>query len=185
MATRGEQIRGLRDFFVNAFTASEFEMFLTVNGYREVALAVNQNVGTIAYFYDVAQEFDRRGLIDDAFFDQLRQERSRRGPQIGALQQLWRGEAPAVPKPSGGATSADPPKPARTVNRAALVRTISGFDPGDMAIFLAMIEGAASRTSRHGTVREQAADLIRWAESSTGPGLEAIQAALEDFLRAR
>lgn len=82
MATRGEQIRGLRDFFLDAFTASEFEMFLTVNGYREVALAVNQNVGSIAYFFDVVQEFDRRGLIDDAFFDQLRQERPRKGPQI-------------------------------------------------------------------------------------------------------
>ena len=98
---------------------------------------------------------------------------------------MWRGEDQAVPKPSGSTTSADPPKPARAIDRAALVRTISGFDPGDMAMFLAMIEGAASHTSRHGTVREQAAELIRWAESSTGPGLEAIQRALEDSLGAR
>ena len=169
MATKGEQIRGLRDFFVYAFTASEFEMFLTVNGYREVALAVNQNAGSIAYFYNVAQEFDRRGLIDDAFFDQLRQERPRKGPQISALQQLWRGEDPAGPKPSGSATSADPPQPARAIDRAAPVRKLAGFDPSDMATFVTSIEGAARRVSRHGTVSEQAAELIRWAESSTGP----------------
>jgi len=50
-----------------------------------------------------------------------------------------------------------------------------------MAHLVTLIEGAASHVGRHGTVREQAADLIRWAESSTGPGLDAIQKTLEDF----
>ncbi len=41
------------------------------------------------------------------------------------------------------------------------------------------IEGAAARVSRHGTVPEQAAELIRWAESSKGPGLAAIEEAFK------
>ena len=41
-----------------------------------------------------------------------------------------------------------------------------------MANVVTFIEGAAADVGRHGTVSEQAADLIRWAESSKGPGLE-------------
>jgi hypothetical protein len=44
-----------------------------------------------------------------------------------------------------------------------------------------LVEGAASHVSRHGTVPEQAAELIRWAESSTGPGLAAIREGLTSF----
>ena len=43
---------------------------------------------------------------------------------------------------------------------------------------IALISGAADHVSRQGTVREQAGELIRWAESSTGPGLAAIEEAL-------
>ena len=68
-----------------------------------------------------------------------------------------------------------------TLDRTSLVRTVSGLSPGDMANVVTFIEGAAAHVGRHGTVSEQAADLIRWAESSKGPGLEAIQRALENF----
>jgi hypothetical protein len=51
-----------------------------------------------------------------------------------------------------------------------------------MAMLLTLIEGAAVHVSPHRTVREQAAELIRWAESSTGRGLEAIQKALIGFM---
>ena len=61
--------------------------------------------------------------------------------------------------------------------------TISGFDPNDMALFLSLIEGAAAHVGRRRAVPEQAAELIDWAESSTGPGLEAIQQALDGFSR--
>ena len=38
---------------------------------------------------------------------------------------------------------------------------------------------AAAHVSRHGTVAEQVAELIRWAESPTGPGLAAIEEAFK------
>jgi hypothetical protein len=89
---------------------------------------------------------------------------------------------PARPSP----TVATPaPQPAGTIDRKTLVRTVSGFAPSDMATFVALIEGAARHVGRHGTIPEQAAELFGWAESSAGPGLEAIRRALEDFLRAR
>ena len=50
-----------------------------------------------------------------------------------------------------------------------------------MAQLVTFVEGAASHVSRHGTVPEQAAELIRWAESSKGRGLVGIQEALESF----
>jgi hypothetical protein len=50
-----------------------------------------------------------------------------------------------------------------------------------MALLVSLIEGAGSRVSRRGTVPEQAAELIRWAESSTGRGLAVIQEALANF----
>ena len=85
---------------------------------------------------------------------------------------------PARPSPS---VATPAPKPTGPIDRATLVRTISGFAPSDMAEFVTLIEGAARHIGRHGTVPEQAAELIRWAESSTGPGLEAIRRALENF----
>jgi hypothetical protein len=89
---------------------------------------------------------------------------------------------PARPSPSV-ATSA--PTSTGPIDRATVVRTVSGFAPSDMAEFVTSIEGAARHISRHATVPEQAADLIGWAESSTGPGIDAIRRAFEDFHRAR
>ena len=70
---------------------------------------------------------------------------------------------------------------AERVDRTALVQTVSRLSPSDMDLLVSLIDGAASHVSRHGTVPEQAAELIRWAESSTGPGVVAIQEALESF----
>jgi hypothetical protein len=70
--------------------------------------------------------------------------------------------------------------------RLALVRELSSLDPTDWATLVAAIPGAGPHVSRHGTVAEQVAELVRWAESSTGPGLEAVQAADDHFFdRAR
>jgi TIR domain len=85
---------------------------------------------------------------------------------------------PARPSPSA-ATPA--PKPTTPIDRERLVQTVSDLAPSDMAKLVTMIAGAARHTSRHGTVAEQAAELFRWAESSTGPGLEAIRRAFENF----
>jgi nucleoside phosphorylase len=84
---------------------------------------------------------------------------------------------PTPTRPSSG-VSAPAAEPTGLIDRATLVHTLFGLAPGDMAKILTLIEGAATHISRHGTVPEQAADLIRWAESSTGPGLVAIQRAL-------
>jgi hypothetical protein len=78
--------------------------------------------------------------------------------------------------------SSEPPRP---IDRATLVKTVTGLSASDLARVVTSVEGAAAHIGRHGTVSEQAADLIRWAESSTGPGLEAIQGALANFRQAR
>jgi hypothetical protein len=85
---------------------------------------------------------------------------------------------PARPSPNAATPASQPTGP---IDRATLVRTISGFASSDMATLVTSIEGAARHIGRHGTVPEQAAELFRWAESSTGPGLEAIRRAVENF----
>jgi hypothetical protein len=102
------------------------------------------------------------------------------------IREVARTLATAAPNPQPQArpspsVATPAPRPTGTIDRAALVRAVSGLAPSDMATLLTLIEGAARHISRHGTVPEQAADLIRWAESSTGPGLKAIRRALEDF----
>ena len=67
------------------------------------------------------------------------------------------------------------------MDRLTLVRTLTDLTPADFATLIAMIPGAARQVSRQGTVPEQAAELIRWAESSTGPRLAAIEEALATF----
>jgi TIR domain len=71
----------------------------------------------------------------------------------------------------------NPPTPARPSPGAAT----SAPGPTGPIDRVALVEGAARHVSRHGTVPEQAAELTRWAESPTGPGLEKIQKLLEDF----
>ena len=44
-------------------------MFLTVNGYADAAVAVNQGGGDLGYCFAVAQALQRRRLIDEVFFE--------------------------------------------------------------------------------------------------------------------
>jgi anti-sigma regulatory factor (Ser/Thr protein kinase) len=90
--------------------------------------------------------------------------------------------APAQPTP---VVTPPPAGQARAVDRAALVRTVSGLSPSDLARLVMLVEGAASHVSRHGTVPEQAAELVRWAESPTGPGLVLVEEALERCRKSR
>ena len=74
----------------------------------------------------------------------------------------------------------------RAFDRLALVRDLSRLAPADWSTLVSGIEGAAAHISRHGTVAEQVAELVRWAESTTGPGLKAIEGTfkvLEDLDR--
>ena len=66
------------------------------------------------------------------------------------------------------------------MDRLTLVRTLAAFDPSDFATLIDMIPGAARQLSRV-SVPEQAGELIRWAESSKGPGLGAVEEALGNF----
>ena len=76
--------------------------------------------------------------------------------------------------PASQPTVLPAPSPQRTpaMDRLTLVRTLTDLTPADFATLIAMIPGAARQLSRV-SVPEQAGELIRWAESSTGPGLAA------------
>jgi hypothetical protein len=67
------------------------------------------------------------------------------------------------------------------MDRGQLVKFLWRLSPPDFVILVAMIPDAASRTSRLGTVPEQAAELLRWAESSNGPGLPAVEKAIHQL----
>ena len=67
--------------------------------------------------------------------------------------------------------------------RVALVRELSGLAPADWATLVTMIPEAGSHVSRQGTVAEQVAELVRWAESPTGPGLVTIEEAAKELRR--
>jgi hypothetical protein len=66
-------------------------------------------------------------------------------------------------------------------SRLALVRELSELAPSDWSTLVAAISGAGSHISRHGTVAEQVAELVRWAESPNGPGLAAVEAAAREL----
>ena len=71
------------------------------------------------------------------------------------------------------------------MDRATFVKVLCMSSPSDFDSFVASIENAAIHVSRHGTVPEKAAELIRWAESSTGCGLTTLKRALTSFHDAR
>ena len=74
----------------------------------------------------------------------------------------------------------------RPMNRLSIVMTLGALDSADFELIVVSISSDASRhVSRQGTVPEKAAELVRWAESPTGPGLDALQEALEHFREAR
>jgi hypothetical protein len=65
--------------------------------------------------------------------------------------------------------------------RLDLVRWLSGLAPADWATLITAIPGAGPHISRHGTVAEQVAELVHWAESSTGPGLGTVEEVAKRF----
>jgi tetratricopeptide (TPR) repeat protein len=67
-----------------------------------------------------------------------------------------------------------------SMDRAEFVRRLSRLTPTDLAALIASIPGAARQVSRQGAVPEQVGQLIAWAESTTGPGLRAIETAYQE-----
>ncbi len=83
-----------------------------------------------------------------------------------------------VPRQRGGESAT---KPLPTMDRLTFVRTLAGLTPAHFEPFVATIPGAAPHVSRQGTIPEKVAELIRWAESSAGPGIDAVQDAYRNF----
>jgi len=73
----------------------------------------------------------------------------------------------------------------RPVDRLSVVMTLGALDSADFESIVASIPGAFPHVSRHVTIPEKAAELVRWAESPTGPGLDAMQKALDHLREAR
>jgi CHAT domain len=61
-----------------------------------------------------------------------------------------------------------------SIARLTLIKALAQLDPSDFGLLEEAIPGASSHTSPHASVPERAAQLVRWAESPTGPGLDAI-----------
>jgi pimeloyl-ACP methyl ester carboxylesterase len=65
------------------------------------------------------------------------------------------------------------------MDRDVLVATLERLAPADFQSLVTRIPRAASQVSRQGTVLEHVAELIRWAEGPTGPGLAVVEEAFE------
>jgi len=110
---------------------------------------------------------------DEAFADVARGIRQAIG-QLAVLQpksSSWPASQPTV-------LPGRSPQRTPAMDRLTLVRTLADLTPADFATLIAMIPGAARQLSR-GSVPEQGGELIRWAESSTGPGLAAVEEAFK------
>jgi hypothetical protein len=84
------------------------------------------------------------------------------------------------------ATPAPPrlPEVGKQLDREALVSALCNLAPPDLSRLVTALAGAAINVSRVATVPEQVAELIRWAESPTGPGLEELRATATRVLPA-
>lgn len=61
------------------------------------------------------------------------------------------------------------------MNRLTLVQTLAALSPPDFETLVTAIPYAALKVSRHGTIPEKAAELIRWADSPLGCTLAYIE----------
>jgi hypothetical protein len=119
MTKESEKVKGLHDLFVDSFMASELKNFLLANGYEEVVHAVKEEASAIAYFSNVVQVLERRGLIDEQFFARLARELSLKEAYIRSLQESWLVEEKMSPQSSGSTAlrgpremiHAEPPAP--------------------------------------------------------------------------
>src|SRR5262249_33808917 len=109
-------------------------------------------------------------LLEGIPEDQTPELLTHRGVDAAALRLI---APPAAAGP--GAEGSTVKGPVGVPGRLALVRELSNLAPADWATLVATIPGAGFHVSRHGTVPEQVAELVRWAESSNGLGLPAIE----------
>jgi hypothetical protein len=182
MASKGEKYKALHDFLTDSFSLFDLKVFLRFNEYEEVVDAVNWQAGVSESTLSVVEAMDQRGLVDVAFFERLSGARPAKRVEVEALQRVWFGGTPVGPEPPAGTTQpkagqASPPHP--SMGRPTLVRGLAVLTPADFEMLVASVPDAAWHVSRHVTIPEKAAELVRWAEGPTGPGLAAVEEAFE------
>lgn len=84
----GDARNALMKFLVSAFTPNEFVRWLEgVDPLFAANLPAVENLPREAFFFEAANALFRRGLVNDAFFNELRKERARRTHEIEALRE--------------------------------------------------------------------------------------------------
>ena len=63
-----------------------------------------------------------------------------------------------------------------------MLDALARLGPSDLAKLIIAIPGASGQVSRIATVPEKVSELLQWAESSTGPGLEKVQQTAQQVL---
>jgi hypothetical protein len=99
---------------------------------------------------------------------------TRQGVDASAMILVQPEEAAVAAKPK----SSKPGKSAGMSGRLALVRGLGALSPADWQAIVTAVDGQ-TQVSPSVTIAQQAAELIRWAESPTGPGLAKIEEAYE------
>jgi len=91
----------------------------------------------------------------------------------------------SAPQLEGTGEQKNPLTPGKPVDRILLLNPLKRLGPSDLSTLIAAIPGASGQVSRNGTGPEKVAELVGWAESSTGPGLQEVhriaQQVLENF----
>jgi len=89
------------------------------------------------------------------------------------------------PRLEGTGEQKNPLTPGRPVDRILLLNALKRLGPSDLSTLITAIPGALGQVSRNATGPEKVAELVGWAESSTGPGLQEVhriaQQVLENF----
>jgi class 3 adenylate cyclase len=86
----------------------------------------------------------------------------------------WDPNAPSpnpVPEPHEEAAMRPAVKPTTPVDRTELLIALYDLSPTDLAKLVTTLPGASAQVTKNAPVPDQVAELIRWAESSSGPGL--------------
>jgi hypothetical protein len=89
MAAKNNGMERLCDLLRESFTAPQFEAFLKFKGYGEVLDAVRTEVSGDQFFFNVVRELNRRGLINEVFFEHLRQERPGKQAEISDAEGFY------------------------------------------------------------------------------------------------
>ena len=179
----GKVLEELHNVIVDSFAEDEFKRLLAYKLNQETKRWVGDAAGLDRLVEVTLDKAKREGwlrrlveVVSEARSD--RPDVQKACNDVAAVLQPKSSSWPAS-RPADSLT----PSPQRTpaMDRPTLVRTLNDLTPADFATLIVMIPGAARQVSRQGTVPEQASELIRWAESSKGPGLGAVEEALGNF----